>query len=71
MRSSCDAVAMKRLRAVVELGELALHVVERARELAELVLGADSKRGEKSPAATRRAACSMRLMRPASARPAR
>ena len=39
MRSSCDAEAMNCLRARVEPGELALHVVERGRELAQLVVG--------------------------------
>ena len=44
VRSSCEALAMNSLRALVDARELALHLVEGARELAELVLGVDRDR---------------------------
>ena len=52
---------MKRLRARVELGELALHVVERARELPELVGGVDREARREVAAAPRAAARSSEL----------
>ena len=64
VRSSCDAVAMKRLRASSSCAELALHVVQRERELARARRRSRRRTGPmRSPAATRRAVRSRRLIR--------
>ena len=44
VRSSCEAFAMNSLRAPSTRASCCLHLVERARELAELVLGVDGQR---------------------------
>ena len=44
MRSSCEAFCDELAPRAVDALELALHLVERARQLAELVLGVDRER---------------------------